>query len=134
MADTPSGRGQTSLRGIIVLFSFALNPGHLDRVQQARRSWTATRSPPIPGCLENYAELGRTYPRLGGAFLFQPGTRPVNVTALVAPLGFCANRLCTGTEPAMQKPIATLAIGGLINSTLHAQPQSKDAAVLSYTP
>jgi hypothetical protein len=33
----------------------------------------------------------------------------------------------------MQKPIATLAIGGLINATLHAQRQSKDAAVVSYT-
>jgi len=32
----------------------------------------------------------------------------------------------------MQKPIATLATGGLINGTRLTQPQSKDAASVSY--
>jgi hypothetical protein len=69
-------------------------------------------------------------PASAGLF-FPPGTRPVNVTGGAhSPLH---QSPCRGTETAMQKPIATLAIGGLINSTLHAQRQSKDAAVMSYT-
>ncbi len=44
--------------------------------------------------------------------------RPVLMTALVAALGFIPMALATGTGAEVQKPLATVVIGGLISSTL----------------
>jgi heavy metal efflux system protein len=44
--------------------------------------------------------------------------RPVAMTALVASLGFVPMALATGTGAEVQKPIATVVIGGLITATL----------------
>lgn len=44
--------------------------------------------------------------------------RPVFMTALVASLGFLPMALATGAGAEVQKPIATVVIGGLISSTL----------------
>lgn len=44
--------------------------------------------------------------------------RPVLITALVASLGFLPMALATGAGAEVQKPIATVVIGGLISSTL----------------
>lgn len=44
--------------------------------------------------------------------------RPVLTTALVASLGFVPMALATGTGAEVQKPLATVVIGGLISSTL----------------
>jgi cobalt-zinc-cadmium resistance protein CzcA len=44
--------------------------------------------------------------------------RPVTMTALVASLGFLPMALATGTGAEVQKPIATVVIGGLISATL----------------
>jgi cobalt-zinc-cadmium resistance protein CzcA len=43
---------------------------------------------------------------------------PVAMTALVASLGFVPMALATGTGAEVQKPIATVVIGGLISATL----------------
>jgi cobalt-zinc-cadmium resistance protein CzcA len=44
--------------------------------------------------------------------------RPVAMTALVASLGFVPMALSTGTGAEVQRPIATVVIGGLISATL----------------
>ena len=44
--------------------------------------------------------------------------RPVVMTALVASLGFISMAVATGTGAEVQKPIATVVIGGLISATL----------------
>jgi len=44
--------------------------------------------------------------------------RPVLMTALVASLGFVPMALATGTGAEVQKPLATVVIGGLGSSTL----------------
>ncbi|MBI5252659.1 MAG: CusA/CzcA family heavy metal efflux RND transporter [Desulfomonile tiedjei] len=44
--------------------------------------------------------------------------RPVLMTALVASLGFLPMALATGTGAEVQKPLATVVIGGLISSTV----------------
>jgi cobalt-zinc-cadmium resistance protein CzcA len=44
--------------------------------------------------------------------------RPVAMTALVAALGFVPMALATGTGAEVQKPIATVIVGGLISATL----------------
>jgi cobalt-zinc-cadmium resistance protein CzcA len=44
--------------------------------------------------------------------------RPVVMTALVASLGFVPMALSTGTGAEVQKPLATVVIGGLISATL----------------
>jgi heavy metal efflux system protein len=44
--------------------------------------------------------------------------RPVTMTALVASLGFVPMALSTGTDAEVQRPIATVVIGGLISATL----------------
>jgi cobalt-zinc-cadmium resistance protein CzcA len=43
--------------------------------------------------------------------------RPVLVTALVASLGFVPMALATGTGAEVQRPLATVVIGGLVSST-----------------
>jgi cobalt-zinc-cadmium resistance protein CzcA len=44
--------------------------------------------------------------------------RPVLMTALVASLGFVPMALAIGTGAEVQKPLATVVIGGLVSSTL----------------
>jgi len=44
--------------------------------------------------------------------------RPVLMTALVASLGFIPMALATGAGAEVQKPLATVVIGGLVTSTL----------------
>jgi cobalt-zinc-cadmium resistance protein CzcA len=44
--------------------------------------------------------------------------RPVLMTALVASLGFVPMALAAGTGAEVQKPLATVVIGGLVTSTL----------------
>jgi cobalt-zinc-cadmium resistance protein CzcA len=44
--------------------------------------------------------------------------RPVLMTALVASLGFVPMALATGTGAEVQKPLATVVIGGLVSSTM----------------
>ncbi len=44
--------------------------------------------------------------------------RPVSMTALVASLGFVPMALATGTGAEVQRPIATVVIGGLVSATL----------------
>ncbi len=44
--------------------------------------------------------------------------RPVLMTALVASLGFVPMALSTGTGAEVQRPLATVVIGGLISSTV----------------
>jgi cobalt-zinc-cadmium resistance protein CzcA len=63
--------------------------------------------------------------RLGGAAVDQAITqgaltrlRPVLMTALVASLGFVPMALATGTGAEVQRPLATVVIGGLVTSTL----------------
>jgi len=44
--------------------------------------------------------------------------RPVLMTALVAALGFVPMALATGTGAEVQRPLATVVIGGIVSSTL----------------
>jgi cobalt-zinc-cadmium resistance protein CzcA len=44
--------------------------------------------------------------------------RPVLMTALVASLGFVPMALARGTGAEVQKPLATVVIGGIISSTI----------------
>lgn len=44
--------------------------------------------------------------------------RPVVMTALVASLGFVPMMLATGTGAEVQKPLATVVVGGLVTSTV----------------
>jgi cobalt-zinc-cadmium resistance protein CzcA len=44
--------------------------------------------------------------------------RPVLMTALVAGLGFLPMALNTGTGAEVQRPLATVVVGGIISSTL----------------
>jgi cobalt-zinc-cadmium resistance protein CzcA len=44
--------------------------------------------------------------------------RPVLMTALVAALGFVPMAMATGTGAEVQKPLATVVIGGIVSSTL----------------
>src|SRR5207247_8207552 len=44
--------------------------------------------------------------------------RPVLMTALVAALGFLPMALATGAGAEVQKPLATVVIGGIISSTV----------------
>ena len=44
--------------------------------------------------------------------------RPVLMTALVASLGFIPMALATGTGAEVQRPLATVVIGGILSSTV----------------
>jgi len=44
--------------------------------------------------------------------------RPILMTALVAALGFVPMALASGTGAEVQRPLATVVIGGIISSTL----------------
>ena len=44
--------------------------------------------------------------------------RPILITALVASLGFLPMAIATGTGAEVQRPLATVVIGGILSSTL----------------
>ena len=44
--------------------------------------------------------------------------RPVLMTALVASLGFIPMAIATGTGAEVQRPLATVVIGGIVSSTI----------------
>jgi heavy metal efflux system protein len=44
--------------------------------------------------------------------------RPILMTALVAALGFAPMALATGTGAEVQRPLATVVIGGILSSTV----------------
>ena len=44
--------------------------------------------------------------------------RPVLMTAMVAALGFLPMALATGTGAEVQRPLATVVVGGILSSTL----------------
>ncbi|MEA2708316.1 MAG: heavy metal efflux system protein [Phycisphaerales bacterium] len=71
--------------------------------------------------------------------------RPVLMTALVASLGFVPMALATGTGAEVQKPLATVVIGGIVSSTIltlvvlpalyriwHRQPTAHGSAPIYY--
>jgi cobalt-zinc-cadmium resistance protein CzcA len=65
---------------------------------------------------ERFLELGNlTHAIMEGAVI---RLRPVLMTALVASLGFVPMALNTGTGAEVQRPLATVVIGGIISSTL----------------
>ncbi|TLM73994.1 efflux RND transporter permease subunit [Microbulbifer harenosus] len=65
---------------------------------------------------ERWRESGELYTSIvDGAML---RLRPVLMTALVASLGFVPMALNTGTGAEVQRPLATVVIGGIISSTL----------------
>jgi cobalt-zinc-cadmium resistance protein CzcA len=65
-----------------------------------------------PAAREGREARRRDHPRLDHAL------RPVLMTALVASLGFVPMALARGTGSEVQRPLATVVIGGLISSTL----------------
>ncbi len=69
-----------------------------------RSARCAERGVPIAGRRSSKARLTRF--------------RPVVMTALVASLGFVPMAFATGTGAEVQKPLATVVIGGLISATL----------------
>ena len=66
--------------------------------------------------------------------------RPILITALVASLGFLPMAIATGTGAEVQRPLATVVIGGILSSTILTllvlpmlyrlvnQPKSKSSA------
>ena len=56
-------------------------------------------------------------PRAAAAAAARSRLRPVLMTALVAALGFVPMMLATGTGAEVQRPLATVVVGGLISST-----------------
>src|SRR3546814_1727587 len=67
----------------------------------------------IPGLIVN--GIDRAKASYEGAMM---RLRPVVMTALVASLGFVPMAIATGSGAAVQKPLATVVIGGLISATL----------------
>lgn len=86
--------------GFIALFGVAVLNGLvlLTTVQRARAAGAAARDAAIDGARERL--------------------RPVLMTALVASLGFVPVALSHGTGAEVQRPLATVVIGGLVTSTL----------------
>jgi heavy metal efflux system protein len=68
-------------------------------------------------CIKQLRQAGleRTQAILTGAII---RLRPVAMTALVASLGFVPMAIATGTGAEVQKPLATVVIGGLITATV----------------
>jgi cobalt-zinc-cadmium resistance protein CzcA len=61
---------------------------------------------------------GGEAPRAAAATAARSRLRPVLMTALVAALGFVPMMLATGTGAEVQRPLATVVVGGLVSSTL----------------
>jgi len=57
-------------------------------------------------------------PRAAAVAAARSRLRPVLMTALVAALGFVPMMLATGTGAEVQRPLATVVVGGLVSSTL----------------
>jgi cobalt-zinc-cadmium resistance protein CzcA len=57
-------------------------------------------------------------PRVAAAAAARSRLRPVLMTALVAALGFVPMMLATGTGAEVQRPLATVVVGGLVSSTV----------------
>ena len=57
-------------------------------------------------------------PRIAAATAARSRLRPVLMTALVAALGFVPMMLATGTGAEVQRPLATVVVGGLVSSTV----------------
>ena len=89
-----AGVGFIALSGVAVLNGLVL----LGYVSELRRSGLSTAEALVRGALTRL--------------------RPVLMTALVASLGFLPMALATGTGAEVQKPLATVVIGGLVSSTL----------------
>lgn len=90
----PAAVGFIALSGIAVLNGLVMITYINDLVKQGRE----TREAIVEGALTRL--------------------RPVLMTALVASLGFVPMALATGTGAEVQKPLATVVIGGLITATL----------------
>src|SRR5215203_885222 len=86
--------GFIALSGVAVLNGLVL----LDRIHQLVAAGTGVRDAVREGALTRF--------------------RPVVMTALVAALGFVPMAIATGTGAEVQKPLATVVIGGLISATL----------------
>ncbi len=63
-------------------------------------------------------EQGSLAPEEAAARAAETRLRPILMTALVASLGFLPMALATGAGAEVQKPLATVVIGGLVTSTL----------------
>ncbi len=72
--------------------------------------------------LAEFSRLKKQYPDCTLADIIREGTRtrlrPVVMTALVASLGFLPMALSHGSGAEVQKPLATVVIGGLLSATL----------------
>jgi cobalt-zinc-cadmium resistance protein CzcA len=86
--------GFIALSGVAVLNGLVM----VSSINQLRREGLARDAAILRGCLTRL--------------------RPVLMTALVASLGFVPMALATGTGAEVQRPLATVVIGGLISSTL----------------
>ncbi|MFS1523602.1 efflux RND transporter permease subunit [Microbulbifer sp. 2304DJ12-6] len=89
-----AGVGFIALSGVAVLNGLVM----LSFIRQLRRAGGALHSAIVDGALIRL--------------------RPVLMTALVASLGFVPMALNTGTGAEVQRPLATVVIGGIISSTL----------------
>jgi hypothetical protein len=92
-------------------------------------NWTAPYVDPVQGsssidlvrrALSSNAEIAavRLEINRASARLRQAGLRPVLMTALAASLGFIPMAIATSAGAEVQRPLATVVIGGLITSTL----------------
>jgi cobalt-zinc-cadmium resistance protein CzcA len=89
-----AGVGFIALSGVAVLNGVVM----LSVVQRLRREGRSVEQALIEGC--------------------DARLRPVIMTALVASLGFVPMALATGTGAEVQRPLATVVIGGILSSTL----------------
>jgi len=86
--------GFIALSGVAVLNGLVM----LSSIQRLAREGLAHDAAIVEGCMSRL--------------------RPVLMTALVASLGFVPMALATGTGAEVQRPLATVVIGGLVSSTL----------------
>ena len=77
---------------------------------------------PVEGCLAvagaEHAREGGLAPREAAIVTAEVRIRPVLMTALVASLGFLPMAMATSSGAEIQRPLATVVIGGIITSTL----------------
>jgi cobalt-zinc-cadmium resistance protein CzcA len=89
-----AGIGFIALSGVAVLNGLVM----ISRIRQLRASGRALDAAVEDGCLSRL--------------------RPVLMTALVASLGFVPMAIATGAGAEVQRPLATVVIGGIVSSTL----------------
>ena len=92
--SVPAAVGFIALSGVAVLNGLVM----ITYIQQLMREGAPQREAIIQGAITRL--------------------RPVVMTALVASLGFVPMAIATGTGAEVQKPLATVVIGGLISATL----------------